>query len=64
MSDVVTVAVITFKDTNGNEWIAGASITRLRPKGAPLDSEMETIQLTEANTKDWKLKEFRVVEPS
>jgi len=61
--DPVTIAVLTIVDPQGKEWVAGASLTRLRPKGAPLDSDCVTVQLTELAAEDWRIKEFRVVTP-
>lgn len=60
---IASTVLLTFVDGKGTEWLAGASMTRLRPKGAPLDSEVESIQLTEAMAEEWRLKEFKVVTP-
>jgi hypothetical protein len=59
---ISSVAVLTFLDPQGREWIAGASITRARPKGAA-EGETVSIQLTQDTAANWRLKEFKVVEP-
>ena len=60
---VASVALLTFADQYGNEWIAGAALTRIRRAGAVPEAEFVSIQLTEENCSNWKLKGFKVVTP-
>lgn len=60
---VASIAILTFVDKDGREWIAGASLTRARPKGAGDEAEALSVQLTEDNAPGWSLTEFRIVEP-
>jgi hypothetical protein len=62
-SAVGSIAVLTIVGPDGKEWIAGASLTRLRPKGTPPDEECVTVQLSEEEAGNWRIKEFRVVTP-
>lgn len=60
---VASVALLTFVDGEGREWLAGASITRAQPKGAGEEGEALSVQMTADNAADWRLSEFRIVEP-
>lgn len=61
---ISSTVLLTFLGPDGKEWIAAATVTRARPKGAPdAEAEAVSVQLTEANCEEWRLKEFRVVEP-
>ena len=57
---IASIALLTLVDGDGREWIAGASLTRARPKG---DGDEASIQLTEDTAQDWRIKEFRIIEP-
>ena len=58
-----STVVLTFLDEEGKEWTAGATLTRLRPKGALRDPDVVSVQLTQERCADWRLKEFKVVIP-
>jgi hypothetical protein len=58
---ISSTVLLTLVDDDGKEWIAAATMTRARPKGAPDDAV--SVQLTESTAYNWRIKEFRVVEP-
>lgn len=59
----VSTVLLTFVDAEGNEWQAGASVTRLRPKGRGLEEGVLTRQLTEGEDAGFKVASFTVVIP-
>lgn len=61
--EMTSAVLLTFVDTDGSEWAAGATLTRLRPKGTQPGEDYLTLQMTQDNAERWRLKEFRVVVP-
>jgi hypothetical protein len=56
--ELVQLVVLTFSDADGREWLAGASITRLRPL-VPIEGVAESKQLVEGD--EMKLLKIKVV---